>query len=108
MSAPFDFQTIMKDGKPAFAVVPYDEFMEMIAPRGTIPHEVVEKVIKQGLSLAKAWREHLGLTQQEVAKRLGISQASLSQIEKPDKKLRGSTITKLAQALGLHPEQLRD
>ncbi|NVL90619.1 MAG: helix-turn-helix transcriptional regulator [Desulfobacterales bacterium] len=108
MSAPINFQTITKDGKPAFAVVPYDEFMKMIVPGATIPHEVVEKVIKQGFSLPKAWREYLGLTQQKVAKRLGISQASLSQIEKPDKKLRSTTITKLAKALGLHPEQLRD
>lgn len=107
MSTPINFQTIMKDGKPAFAVVPYDEFMQIIAPPGTIPHEVVEKVIKQGLSLAKAWREHLGLTQEEVAKRLGVSQASLSQIEKADKKPRSSTIIKLARALQLHPEQLR-
>ena len=108
MSAHINFQTIMKDGKPAFAVVPYDEFMRIIGHGPKIPHEVVERVIKEGLSLAKAWREHMGMTQKEVAKRLGISQASLSQIEKAGKKLRNTTITKLAQALELHPDQLRD
>jgi DNA-binding Xre family transcriptional regulator len=39
---------------------------------------------------------------------MGITQAALSQIEQPGKKLRRATLEKLAEALDLHPEQLRE
>lgn len=108
MSTPIEFQTIMENGKPAFAVVKYDDFMRLIHSSPTIPHEVVGMEIMQGYSLPRAWREYLDLTQEEVAKRMGITQAALSQIEQPGKKLRRATLEKLAEALDLHPEQLRE
>lgn len=46
-----------------------------------IPHEVVGLTIKRGCTLARAWWEYLGLTQQEVAGRMGITQTALSQME---------------------------
>jgi len=109
MSKHIDFQTIMQDGKPAFAVVPYDEFMRIIKlDEPTIPHEVAAMVLEKDFCLARAWREHLGLTQAEVARRMDISQAALSQIEKGDKTIRESTLKRLADAMGLNPEQLKD
>ena len=62
----------------------------------------------QGYGLPRAWREYLDLTRKEVASRMGISQTALSQIEKPGRKLRYATLEKLAEALNLHPEQLRE
>ena len=99
---------IDSNGNPLFAVVKYGDFMRIIHSDPTIPNDIVWKTIEQGHSLARAWREYLDLTQKEVASRMGISQAALSQIEKPGKKLRYGTLKKFAEALNLHPEQLRE
>ena len=56
--------------------------------------------------MVKAWRVHLNLTQAELAKRAGITQAALSQIEKPGGKPHKDTLEKLTKALGLAPEQM--
>ena len=58
-------------------------------------------------TLVRAWREYLGLTQKEVAKRMGITQAALSQMEAGEKRLRKATLEKLAAAMGIGVEQLR-
>ena len=50
---------------------------------------------------------YLGLTQKEVAKRMGITQAALSQMEAGEKRLCKATLEKLAAALGIGVEQLR-
>jgi DNA-binding XRE family transcriptional regulator len=94
------------DGKPAFAVIPYAEFVAMESKgEPTIPNEVVGMMIEQEFTPARAWREHLGLTQAEVAERLGISQPAYAQQEN-SAKLRKSSISKIAQALGISVEQL--
>jgi len=49
----------------------------------------------------------LGLTQKEVAEKIGITQAALSQMESGEKKLRKATLEKLAEALGVSVEQIR-
>ena len=70
MSTLTNYQIIEKDGKPAFAVIPYDEFLKLIRDEErTIPHEVVGLVVKKGMNLVKAWRTYLGMTQAEVAKK---------------------------------------
>lgn len=112
MNEPTDIQTIMQDGKPAFVVIPYDEYMRLFpkAPRipegDAIPHEVVGMTIKKGYTLVRAWREYLALTQTEVARRMGITQAALSQMESGEKRLRKATLEKLAGAMGIGVEQL--
>ena len=105
-----DIQVIKKGGKPAFAVIPYEDFLKLLPKdeEGAIPHEVVGLVIKKGMNLLKAWRIYLGLTQREVAKRAGITQAALSQMEKSSNELRSTTLEKLAAALSLTVAQLQD
>lgn len=105
-----DVQIIKKDGKPAFAVIPYEEYLGLLPTEedATVPHEVVSLVIKKGMNLVKAWRTYLGFTQREVAKRAGISQAALSQMEKSTNELRTMTLEKLAHAMGISIEQLQD
>ncbi len=71
-----------------------------------VPHEVVGMHIDRDITYLRAWREYLGLTQDEVAERAGITQAALSQMESGEAKLRKATREKLAQALGLNPGQL--
>jgi DNA-binding XRE family transcriptional regulator len=105
-----EVQIIKKDGKPAFAVIPYEEYLRLL-PEDVdvnIPHEVVGLIIKKGMNLVKAWRTYLGLTQKEVSKRAGISQAALSQMEKSTNELRTATLEKLSSAMGLTVEQLQD
>ena len=109
MSTLTNYQIIEKDGKPAFAVIPYDEFLKLIRDEErTIPHEVVGLVVKKGMNLVKAWRTYLGMTQAEIAKKANITQAALSQMEKKNNELRSATLEKLADAMGLSVEQLTD
>ena len=71
-----------------------------------IPTEVIRlSMIDDDISAVGAWRKHLDLTQDEVAKRLEISQAAYSKLEN-SKSLRKSSREKIAKALGINPEQL--
>jgi DNA-binding XRE family transcriptional regulator len=109
MNTRINVQFIEHGGKPAYAVIPYEEYLKLLPTQEPcIPHEVVGLVIKKDMNLVKAWRIHLGLTQKEVAKRAGISQAALSQMERNDNRLRTATLEKLAKAMGLSIEQIRD
>ncbi len=108
MNAPTRFQTIVgDDGKPLFVVVPYEEFRRMCpdAAQGIVPDSIVNRVFDAGLTPMAAWREHLRLTQDEVAARLGISQSAYAQME-TGKRPRKATLNKVAQAMGLEVEQL--
>lgn len=108
MNARTEFQVIIgKDGKPAFVVIPYDQFRRMQGSlsQGTVPNEVVNASFDQNISAMAAWREHLGLTQAEVASRIGISQAAYAQMERA-RRPRTATLEKVAAALGLETEQL--
>jgi len=112
-------QTICHDGVPAFVVMPFADFArehpkeaEAIKPKGPwvpdsgVPHAVVELHLDHDMTYLRAWREYLGLTQAEVAAKAGISQAALSQMESGASKLRKATKAKLAEAMGITPEQL--
>lgn len=104
-------QIIRQGNKPVFAVIPYDDYLALTRKDDTedalIPHEVVGLVIKNGWNLLKAWRKHLGLSQKALARKAGITQPALSQMENTDN-LKDVTIKKLAVAMGLQPEQLVD
>ena len=103
-----NYQTILgSDGKPAFVVLPYAEFIKMpgvLAP-GTIPNAVVGRHIMEEISMLQAWRENFLLTQAEMARRMGITQAGYAQIEAA-KRPRKATLQKAAEALGITLEQL--
>jgi ribosome-binding protein aMBF1 (putative translation factor) len=111
MSAPIKHQIITaEDGKPAFAVVPYAEYLELIDSARNdenffVPHDVVSASI-DGDSMIKAWRQHLGLTQQELAIKVGMSQPALAKLERLDANPRRSTLKKLAEAMDIAVEQL--
>lgn len=97
------------DGSPAFVVLDYKDYQTLtnsrIPPDADIPSEVIEAAFSKQFSAIRVWREYLGLTQQEVAQRIGISQSAYSQHEKSSR-LRKSTREKIAQAMGLRLEQL--
>lgn len=104
-------QIIKQNGIPAFAVIPYKDYMAMLPEKeesDSVPQRVAEKAILKDIPLIKAWRLHLGMTQKEVATRAGITQAALSQMERAEQPNRTATLEKLATALGLSVEQVRD
>ena len=109
MNARTEFQIIVgSDGKPAFVVVPYDQFRRMRDgfSKGTVPNEVVNLAYERGMSPMAAWREHFNFTQAEVASRMGVAQAAYAQMERV-KQPRKATLEKVAAAMGLEVEQLR-
>lgn len=111
MSAPTKPQIITQGGKPAFAVLPWDEYQALIKNQMEdeaevwFPHEVVKANVR-GDSLIRAWREHKGLTQEELANRAGILQSALARLEKAESAPRKSTLKKLADAMEISVEQL--
>lgn len=107
-------QIIARDGIPLFVVVPYDEYVEMAGQDDgvsneevTIPLEVSKISNLEDKTLIRAWREHLGLTQEEVATRMGVTRAAFAQMESPEANPRRTTLERIAQALGVTWEQLR-
>ncbi len=107
MNAPSNLQTIVgPDGKPAFVVIPYGDYLTQFAQAaGLIPHAVVRRVLTDDVPPLRAWREHLGLTQAEVAARLGISQSAYAQQEN-SARLRKNSRARIAAALGITAAQL--
>ena len=71
-----------------------------------IPQAVVEAHVMREVPLICAWREELGLTQEELAVRLGLSQAAVAKFERPNAHPRTCTLNKIALALGISVEQL--
>ena len=109
MNARTESQVVVgQDGKPALVVVLHEQFRCMKGgfTHGTVPNEVVNLSFERGVSAMAAWREHFGLTQAEVAGRIGITQAAYAQMERV-KQPRKATLEKVATALGLEVEQLR-
>ncbi|MFZ3045904.1 MAG: helix-turn-helix transcriptional regulator [Desulfatirhabdiaceae bacterium] len=105
-----DHQIIRDNGVPMFVVVPYQEYLRLVEFQDietTIPHEVVEKSLVEELGLVRAWREYKGLSQGVVAKKMGISQAAYSQMERPGARLRKKTLEKIAAALEIEVGQLK-
>jgi len=98
------------DGKTQYFLVPVDEFNQLLTrtetdQEVTIPNAVVKMHVLQEMPLIAAWRTHLSLTQEEVARRMNISQGAYSQIENA-KNPRVPTRKKVAEALGIDYRQL--
>ncbi|MDC9605194.1 helix-turn-helix domain-containing protein [Xenorhabdus griffiniae] len=71
----------------------------------TIPHEVISIMVDEEITLHAAWRIYRGLSQTEVAEKLGIKQAAVSQFEKSERP-RQATLEKLATLYECRPTQL--
>jgi len=114
MNVHTDLQIIEENGHPAFAVIPWSEF-EVLRPeyerqqrlRHGIPHAVVKRMALEEIHPVRAWREHLGLDQTEVATRAGMEQSALARIESgKGGKTRKTTLERIAAAMSLTPEQI--
>lgn len=111
MKAHTDVQIIKQAGRPAFAVIPYDRYLELTSSHDEevfTPHEVVVLKFEQGMSPIAAWRVYKGLSQQELADRIGVKQPTVANMEKPGTKPQLKTLKKVASALGITVEHLTD
>lgn len=104
MNAPTNIQIINDaNGAPAFVVIPYASYIQSGA-EPVVPHAVVSMMVDNGWNALQAWRKHLGLTQSEVAAKLGISQGGYAQMETG--KRRPESSEKIAKVLGIEPALL--
>lgn len=70
------------------------------AGEGTMPAEVLNLILDDGLSALGAWRRHRGFSQTELARRAGLSQVWVNRIEAGGGYGSRATRRKLADALG--------
>ena len=110
-------------GNRTGAVIPIELFNKLMAERHlddvfesvpyevgpdddeTIPHDVMKISRRQSVPLHVAWRLHRHLSQEEVANKLGITQAGVSKLESR-KKPQKQTLEKLAALYGCRTSQL--
>lgn len=121
-----NIQLIERDGKPEWAVLPYDEYLKLLEQAEMledirdydiakaelenggdelIPSEVVEALL-DGENPIKVWREYRGLTQQQLADTAGISKPYLSQIETGKRKGTVDILSAIAKALKVSLDDL--
>ncbi len=107
MNVHTDIQIIHdRNGAPAFVVLPYADWLaSRDQQEKLVPNEVVNLTFNRDWSPMHAWREHLGLTQAEVAARANMTQGAYAQMENSAKPRRGS-LKKIAKAMGLSVEQI--
>jgi DNA-binding XRE family transcriptional regulator len=114
-------QIIERDGNPEWAVIPYKEYLRLVAEaemlqdvrdydatleaiaqgdEEIIPSEVVYAIL-EGANPIRVWRQYRGLTQQQLSEAAGISKPYLSQIELGKRTGRTEVLTAIANALNL-------
>ena len=119
-------QIIERDGKPEWAILPYEEYLQLVEQaelledisdfdkissaieRGDeelIPAEVVNAIL-DGKNPVKVWREYRGLTQQQLADMVKISKPYLSQIEAAKRVGTTEILSRIAKALEVSLEQI--
>ena len=118
-----------EEGKKQYVVIPYGEYFRMrlamleyddddendwedipyesdIYDNVGLPGEVCDIMHNENVSLQAAWRILCGMSQQEVAEKLGISQSAVSQLEALDSRPQKRTREKLAALYGCKQEQI--
>lgn len=119
-------QIIEKNGKPEWAVLPYEEYQRLVAEaemlqdvrdydevklaiangeEELIPSEVTYALL-DGENPIRVWREHRGLTQQQIADTAGISKPYLSQLETGQRKGTAEVLAAIARALNVSLDDL--
>ena len=115
-------QVITQNGKPAFVVIPIDEWRRIEStledrvdaaivrafqknPSATVSDAVLGDILDGGHPI-KAFREHRGLTQAQLAKASGTSSVYISQIERGGRRAGRKLRAKLAKALAVSPDLL--
>jgi DNA-binding XRE family transcriptional regulator len=119
-------QMIYSDGKPEFAVLPFDEYRKLLqaledardvaciddfrrkvaeGKEELVPSAIVDRLL-EGEHPVKVWREYRGLTLRSLAKVCGVSDSAISQIERAKNAPSARLLRKLAGALRIDMEAL--
>lgn len=122
-----DIQIIKENGKPAFAVVPFNEWVEIVdhfeemediaeakaisariasGEEETIPHEFVKKLIEKEEHPLRLWRKYRGFTLQALAELVGVTKSALSMIETGKSQPSIKRLKALADALNCDMDDL--
>ena len=85
------YPTIIENGKPTHVVLPLDAYFALVEEKGYPPYNPdikkegapaeVAFAVLEGANPLKAWRNHLGLTQEEVAEKMGVKRPAYTQME---------------------------
>ena len=86
------------------AIRAYDRF-HATGPHEIVPAAVVDRLIA-GENAIRVWRQHRGLSAQEVADAIGISKPYLSQLEHGGRQASHAVLKKLAAALKVDVDDL--
>lgn len=117
-------QIITQGGKPAFVVIPIDEWRRIEFaledradaaavrafrknPSETFPDTVVAAIL-EGCHPLKAFREHRGLTQAQLASAAGTSPVYISQLERGERRAGRKLRARLGAALEIDPDLLEN
>jgi DNA-binding XRE family transcriptional regulator len=118
-------QVIEKDGKPEWAVIPYEAYQRLLADsemledihdyddakqavadgEDLVPSEVTFAII-DGENPIRVWREHRNMTQEELASQVGITPAHLSEVETGKLEADDGLKAAIATALNLDVEDM--
>jgi DNA-binding XRE family transcriptional regulator len=111
------------DGKPAYVVVRYDRWRDLLAQveemeevraydqakartdQEAVPIAVADALLA-GQSPIRVWREHRGMTQEQLASAAGIRRAYVAQIEAGHRRGSTAVLARLAGALGVDIDDL--
>ncbi len=111
-----------KDGRPAFAILPYDvyarlcaaaedaadlaAYREGLADGGEeVPFELTKRIIG-GESPVRVWRRYRGLTQLQLAQKVGLAQGDISRLERGRITAKVTTMRAIADTLGVGIDEL--
>lgn len=120
-------QIIEREGKPEYAVLPYDEYLTLLAlaeeaqdaadareamrelasgEDEAIPAEVANRLLYGDEHPLKVWREYRGLTQESLGRAAGVGKSYISQIEAGNKSGSAKVLKKLAETLRVDMDDL--
>jgi DNA-binding XRE family transcriptional regulator len=110
-------------GNPIYVILPYTAYQSLLirhskpdsskvnrpplklSETSSVPMEVLNRVREGRVTIIRAWREYLGLTQQQLATRLGVTQGAFALTEKRNNP-RPTTLAKIARAMKIDISQL--
>lgn len=120
-------QVIEKDGKPEWAVIPYNEYERLLEEaealkdiraydqakkavaegEEVIPGEVVYAIL-DGANPIRAWREYRGLSRKKLAEASGVSAEYLARVEAGRTEASLDILATIADELGLSVDDIID
>lgn len=92
-------QVIARDGKPEYAVLPWEQYMQLLKDAGRDQSSSVKEQPLASLRELKALREQAGLALEDVAREAGISAHYLQMIESGEREVSDVLKRTLARAL---------